>query len=121
MAYFTTREVEAFFGHRDPAVDMEEYLRVLNVAHDLPPLEALAVPVPGRWPSGRSTAGQGTPGRTRPLWTVRVAAMFCLLEVVLFGAGALVDHPSGIVAVIAFLAMLIGALAAVIIVYQHRS
>src|SRR5436305_15202290 len=42
MAYFTTREVEAFFGHRDPTVDMEEYLRVLNVAHDLPPLEALA-------------------------------------------------------------------------------
>src|SRR5438552_1616286 len=44
MAYFTPRELEAFFaaGANDSAGDMEEYLRVLNVAHDLPPLEALA-------------------------------------------------------------------------------
>jgi hypothetical protein len=55
MAYFTRREIEAFFGAFSRRLDragapapleladeMEEYLRVLNVAHDLPPLEALA-------------------------------------------------------------------------------
>ena len=47
--------------------------------------------------------------------------MLCYAEVLLFGAGALVDHPSGVMAVVAVLATVLGALAAGIVVYQPRS
>lgn len=40
VGYFSAQVVEAFL-RRDVA-EMEEYLPILNVAHDLPPVEALA-------------------------------------------------------------------------------
>jgi hypothetical protein len=70
MAYFTTREVEAFLGHRDPAVDMEEYLRVLNVAHDFRRWRR-SRPSKNCWntPSPKTTSHGLPPRPLRPLWT----------------------------------------------------
>ncbi len=43
VSYFEQREIEAFF--RRDVSELDSYLRVVNVAHDLPPVQALGAVV----------------------------------------------------------------------------